>query len=742
MKINHYGTYVENQHKKKDNEKLYRRSVFKIDSSVPLKNINIKKEPLKPSSSISFGGSFFDDFKKMVKFFSGYNDEIADYKKIFKKVKKTTGIDPEDLLKATKKHLPDNIKINGEKIQFKEKGVFRLIYEAAIYPIVKMPFDIINWALKGSSKLVKKIFKTNKNNVFDTLYNTKFLKNFRKKARAEKKYNALKGMVEQVSKVMEEENVDETIFKISQKFFDPKAGKYNTVHERSLNRLVSGGVSTFFLANDAYNLASLMTNDTNEATKEGKIRRNQELVRIGTTAYLQLITLGALTQIVNATSWASPVIIATTVLLSETLSRTLAGKPVFFVSKEQAQKYNQAEEKKTGKKLVFTSIQSDQKGKSENKKEEEKGLFTLNTLYKYIGLSIAIGLGGKGLKKIPAVKDFMDQVSNAYNKKYKQLTTKTLEVDKSDFEKLTKKLRDNGFDKLADNYETMLKSLNKSDKIPEKIKLGNVGRNFMQPLIDFVLGIPRFAKSCLMFPYKIFSSLMNGITSIGNIEKSKIGKGIRNLMELKSDETEKVKKFNKIEVMTNAYRDLNDKLSLSNNEFKKYVKNCSYNSFNNQNTSSKSNADMALVTKLISSGVASLFLIADNYNMVMLKSNGEDKEGAWQKAKERIVQRISSLMYSSMFIKLFNSTFEAQYHQSLIGMSVITATSQAVMEVTSRSSIGMPIMKKTKEQIEQLEEKNENARGLKGKYFQFMSKLIGKKKLSQRTKPKTNLQKV
>ena len=734
MKINHYGTYVENQHKKKDNEKLYRRSVFKIDNTVPKKDI--EKEPLKQSSSsISFGGSFFKDFKKMVKFLSGYNDEISDYKKIFEKVKNATGIDPEDLLKATKKHLPDNIKINGDKISFKEKGVFRLIYEAAIYPIVKMPFDIINWALKGSSNIVKKMFKTNKDNVFDTLYNTKFLKNIRKKARAEEKYNALKGMVEQVSKVMGEKNADDTIFKISQKFFDPKAGKYNTVHERSLNRLVSGGVSTFFLANDAYNLASLVTNDPKESTKEGKIRRNQELVRIGTTAYLQLITLGALTQIVNATSWASPVIIATTVLLSETLSRTLAGKPVFFVNKEQAQKYNQAEEKKTGKKLVFTN-------KTQNKKEDDKGLFTLNTLYKYIGLSIAIGLGGKGLKKIPAVKDFMDKVSSEYNKKYKQLTTKTLEVDKSDFEKLTKKLRDNGFDKLADNYETMLKSLNKGDKIPEKIKLGTVSRKFVQPLVDFVLGIPRFAKSCLMFPYKIFSSLVNGLTSFETMEQSKIGKGIRNFMELKSNETEKVKNFNKVEIMTNAYRDLSDKLSMNDKEFKSYVKNCSYNSFNNQNTSSKSNADMALVTKLISSGVASLFLIADNYNMVMLKSNGEDKEGAWQKAKERIVQRISSLMYSSMFIKLFNSTFEAQYHQSLIGMSAITATSQTAMEITSRSSIGMPILKKTKEQIEQLEEKNENARGLKGKYFQFMSKLIGKKKLSERTKPKTTIQNV
>lgn len=744
MKINHYGTYVENQHKKKDNEKLYRRSVFKIDNTVPKKDI--EKEPLKQSSSsssISFGGSFFKDFKKMVKFLSGYNDEISDYKKIFEKVKNATGVDPEDLLKATKKHLPDNIKINGDKICFKEKGVFRLIFEAAIYPIVKMPFDIINWALKGSSNIVKKMFKTNKDNVFDTLYNTKFLKNIRKKARAEEKYNALKGMVEQVSKVMGKENADDTIFKISQKFFDPKAGKYNTVHERSLNRLVSGGVSTFFLANDAYNLASLVTNDPKESTKEGKIRRNQELVRIGTTAYLQLITLGALTQIVNATSWASPVIIATTVLLSETLSRTLAGKPVFFVNKEQAQKYNQAEEKKTGKKLVFTKTTLNNKDKTQNKKEDDKGLFTLNTLYKYIGLSIAIGLGGKGLKKIPAVKDFMDKVSSEYNKKYKQLTTKTLEVDKSDFEKLTKKLRDNGFDKLADNYETMLKSLNKGDKIPEKIKLGTINRKFAQPFVDFALGIPRFAKSCLMFPYKLFSSLINGITSIDVIKKSKVGEGVRDFMELNPKTTKVASKgIDKVGIMTNAYRDLSDKLSMNDKEFKSYVKNCSYNSFNNQNTSSKSNADMALVTKLISSGVASLFLIADNYNMVMLKSNGEDKEGAWQKAKERIVQRISSLMYSSMFIKLFNSTFEAQYHQSLIGMSAITATSQTAMEITSRSSIGMPILKKTKEQIEQLEEKNENARGLKGKYFQFMSKLIGKKKLSERTKPKTTIQNV
>ena len=148
MKISHYGTYVEKHYSGKDNEKLKWRSVSKIDNLALKKDI--KKEPLKQSSSsISFGGSFFNDFKKMVKFFSGFNDEISDYNKIFEKVKKSTGIDPKELLDSTKKHLPDNIKINGDKIKFKEKGVLRLIYEAAIYPIVKMPFDMTNKVCKS-----------------------------------------------------------------------------------------------------------------------------------------------------------------------------------------------------------------------------------------------------------------------------------------------------------------------------------------------------------------------------------------------------------------------------------------------------------------------------------------------------------------------------------------------------------------------------------------------------------------
>ena len=149
MQLSYYETGVGKNPRIIKNEKIKWRSVSKTDNL--FNKTEIKKEPQKQTtSSISFGGSFSKGFKKMVKFLSGYNDEIGDYKKIFEKVKKATGIDPKELLDSTKKHLPDNIKINGDKIKFKEKGVLRLIFEAAIYPIVKITFDIMNLALKGS----------------------------------------------------------------------------------------------------------------------------------------------------------------------------------------------------------------------------------------------------------------------------------------------------------------------------------------------------------------------------------------------------------------------------------------------------------------------------------------------------------------------------------------------------------------------------------------------------------------
>ena len=116
----------------------------------------------------------------------------------------------------------------------------------------------------------------------------------------------------------------------------------------------------------------------------------------------------------------------------------------------------------------------------------------------------------------------------------------------------------------------------------------------------------------------------------------------------------------------------------------------------------------------------------------MMKSNGEDTEGAKEKANERIIQRLSALFYQTMLINWFNSTFKSTYNSSLKGMVAVAIPNTLTTEILTRKSIGMPIRRKTYEQLLENEEKNENRTGFAGKYFKFMRLLTGKKPLKDR----------
>ena len=155
-------------------------------------------------------------------------------------------------------------------------------------------------------------------------------------------------------------------------------------------------------------------------------------------------------------------------------------------------------------------------------------------------------------------------------------------------------------------------------------------------------------------------------------------------------------------------------------------------SFNGVTQSSNKNTDLAMMSKLASSAVTSAFLVADNYNMVMLKSNGKDKEGAKEKANERIIQRLSALFYQSMLINWFNATFRSTYNSSLKGMTAVVIPNTITTEILTRKSIGMPVGRKTYEELQAIDEKNENRKGFLGKYFKFMRLLTGKKPLKAR----------
>ena len=158
--------------------------------------------------------------------------------------------------------------------------------------------------------------------------------------------------------------------------------------------------------------------------------------------------------------------------------------------------------------------------------------------------------------------------------------------------------------------------------------------------------------------------------------------------------------------------------------------------------SNVSNSELSNLAKTAALAATIWFLMTDNYNMVMLKSNGNDVEGAQTKFKERFVQEGSRLFYQTLLIDLFNSTFRSQYNGSLFGMSWITLTNTTLGEWLTRASVGVPIGTHSRDELIELENKQNSATGLKKAYFDFMKRLTGKRpiktyEVDQKEQPKT-----
>ena len=101
-------------------------------------------------------------------------------------------------------------------------------------------------------------------------------------------------------------------------------------------------------------------------------------------------------------------------------------------------------------------------------------------------------------------------------------------------------------------------------------------------------------------------------------------------------------------------------------------------------------------------------------------------------AKERTMHKVSNFFFNSLLMNLFNSVFETAYHGSLLGAGAVAAATEFTNENLIRMSIGVPTRKMTKTQIEEHDRRNVERDDFWGKYFRFMSKLTGKKTISQK----------
>ena len=126
------------------------------------------------------------------------------------------------------------------------------------------------------------------------------------------------------------------------------------------------------------------------------------------------------------------------------------------------------------------------------------------------------------------------------------------------------------------------------------------------------------------------------------------------------------------------------------------------------------------------------FLVMDAYNLAK-KETGDD-EVATQKARERAAQDLTRQAFSTWIVFGFNNIFKEFFNNSLLGAALVATGSSLSYESLTRLSVGVPVLPKTKAELEEIDAKNFKKKGLSAACFRTMSRLTGKKPLSEQAK--------
>ncbi len=747
-----------------------------IQNSYPQNNYQDIKRPLNNSHhDLSFEGLSFIPklYKPLEKTYS--KQEFLEF------TRKYLGDMGEELLQNVtivhRKRTNKMISMDGDNITIHKKTIPHLAWDGILYPFKILPGDVLNGLVEMAGKvpgLKSWSQKTLKRPMF---------KNIRQRSKIDKKVNSLVGMItyrenklkdaiegykkvhgfapddkalEEI-KTNVEKNMQSSVFQTITKPFDYKTGNYDTKHERALNRLVSGLPPAIFLANDAYNLSRMMDDDPKAAEKERKTRFKQETSRILTSGYLTLITMGAFQKFINKSKFGIVLTTGITVLVTEMFSRLSNGKHITRLTPEQARKINEKEHAPEAQiKPVDNKGQISSTGNPEQKedksKEQQKPLLSFDTLMKASAAVLAAGYAIKGFKNIPAIKNsalkffenmdseklaklgvnkeklsldnavktFEDKVIyRPFTQFYKNLTSTAYHVVPEKFEATISVLRKNGYKELADQYERVGKSAIKDGT--DYLDLGTRDKIFkvfgkevsVKPFVNFVIAPFKFMWNTVTLPYWMVDE------KIGNLFRKAKPKSMPKDIDALATSFAKISK--KAEEFASG--------KMTPEQFEDFIKINMTNAFNRDSMSNVSNAELSNLAKTAASVATIWFLMTDNYNMVMLKSNGNDKDGASTKFKERFVQEGSRLFYQTLLIDLFNSTFRNSYNASLLGMSWVTLADTTLGEILTRSSVGIPVKAHTRDELIDIETKQNNSTGFTKKYYNFMQRLTGKRSI-------------
>lgn len=638
------------------------------------------------------------------------------------------------------KHAEKLISISGDEVTVNLKTIPHHIWDGLVYPFKILPFDILN----GSVEMLGKIKPLEKWS--QKVLAKPFFKNIRQRSKIDSEVSALKGLLQTADSLQgkSKEEISSVIFQKSVKMFDPKTGNYDTKHERALCRMVSGLPPAILLATDAYNLSRMMDDDPNAAKKEKRARFRQEMSRLVMNAYLMLVTFGALNKFINKSAFGTMLMTGATTLVTETYSRLRNGKHITRLTPEEARAEN--EKNDAPEKHIKPTKSFGSGDKSAKPKEQQKPLLTFETVMKASAAVIAAGFVIKGARKaIPELDKTIKVITEPFKSKYSKMTqVADFKIKGETFDNIVKVLDDNGYKELADKYKEIANMTRNADGT---ISLGLRDKK-SKPLVDFFLAPIKFVWSAVTLPYRLVDKgikavfnkkdPMKGVKELEgfakNIERLRadaVKKGYANekFLDYVNDNSSKIKDIKALAMSIEKIGSEATKKGYSPAKFQQFVEDNIMKAFNTDTMSSVSNAELANLAKTAATAATMWFLMTDNYNMVMLKSNGNDKDGAETKFKERFVQECSRQFYSMMLIDLFNNTFSKQYHASLLGMSWITLTDTTISEILTRKSVGMTVKEHSRDELMKIEEKQNNSTGALKKYYNFMQRLTGKRSI-------------
>lgn len=655
------------------------------------------------------------------------------------------------------------VSIKDGVLDFAEDTYGKRFYRAIVDPVVYFPVDFAN----GTLGLLKKTpgFKNAK--FIDKLLDVGPLKRRTEDLENFSNSMAIKHCFEMLGN---SKRKDDAILNEALKRCKNGVTPYTVKGERSLTRFVTGLIPAFFLANDAYNLSMYVNNNKDLAKKEKKRRFNQELSRVIVTSAATFGTLGFFSKKISSNPAAATGIIAALTFGSELIGRMLVGTPVYPLGKEGAKKHAKMQNKD---KLKKNKDNKNVDSSKSDKKEKSKSNYAL----KLLGGMVVAGFLIDKHQRVKPVRKFVNNLKS----KYSELFAKDYTISRKEFDAIVTKLRENGFEKIAKRYEMIVKGIIENGNLTTKEllqvnrEINNRSEQFMPDTIIWnekklkkvkSEAIEKVDKEDVIKSFN-FTPRSNEIINISGdlnkffAERTNINKNkdniinrflalpikfawevlnmpyqfvVKPLIEIvtkgKGIFEGKEKELVREEVFRTSVEYLRKNINAP--DFKEKVNRNIIDAFDNVNKSNISSAELAGSAKNAVSMATSAFLILDNYNMVMIDSEGKDKDLASQKAKERTIQRIVRVAYGACLIKFFNGLFKSQYNAGLLGAQAVNTANTIVTETLERTSVGMPLHEATREEIIEKDNAALNATGLKGLYFRFMSKLTGKKPLSEK----------